>query len=62
MTEIEEDLLDIYNINLSEVLRANNATKIRVFREQDGTQADYIADRVNVVVNNTNQILKIYNG
>ncbi len=60
--ELKQDALELYNIDVDAVLEANNATSMRILRKDSLATADYVADRVNVIVNDSRQILKIYNG
>jgi hypothetical protein len=60
--ELRQEALELYNIDVDAVLKANNATSMRILREDSLATADYVADRVNVIVNHKRQILKIYNG
>lgn len=60
--ELKEDALELYNVNVDEVLTANNAKKMRILRQGDGATMDYDVDRINIIVNAQNQILRMYMG
>lgn len=60
--EFKEDALDLFNVNVDEVLAANNAKRMRIIRMDSISTADYDVDRINIIVSAQNQILRMYMG